>query len=122
MGRMLSPILRESMYTECVQGQVLAYWCPGCNHAHMVPTEKPNAKGCRWDWDGVAESPTITPSIHIHHEAWNDGERDHPAKSQCHHYVTSGHIQFLSDCEHHLAGQTVPMVEWPLGRRTLSEG
>ena len=30
----------------------------------------------------------------------------------CHSFVTDGNIQFLSDCTHSLAGQTVPLEAW----------
>jgi hypothetical protein len=30
----------------------------------------------------------------------------------CHSYVTNGRIQFLSDCHHSLAGQTVELPDW----------
>jgi hypothetical protein len=31
----------------------------------------------------------------------------------CHSFVTEGRIEFLSDSTHELAGQTVPIPEWP---------
>ena len=31
----------------------------------------------------------------------------------CHSFVTDGRIQFLADCTHALAGQTVDLPEWP---------
>jgi hypothetical protein len=31
----------------------------------------------------------------------------------CHSFVTDGRIQFLNDCTHPLAGQTVDIPEWP---------
>ena len=31
----------------------------------------------------------------------------------CHSFVTDGRIQFLGDCTHKLAGQTVNIPEWP---------
>ena len=33
--------------------------------------------------------------------------------SVCHSFVTDGLIQFLGDCTHALAGQTVDMPPWP---------
>jgi hypothetical protein len=39
---------------------------------------------------------------------------DPPEKDEiCHSFVTAGHIQFLSDCTHEMAGQTVEIPEWP---------
>jgi hypothetical protein len=31
----------------------------------------------------------------------------------CHSFVVDGRIQFLGDCTHHLAGQTVDLPPWP---------
>lgn len=36
-----------------------------------------------------------------------------PAFGQCHSFIKNGQWQFLSDCAHELAGQTVPMVPLP---------
>jgi hypothetical protein len=33
-----------------------------------------------------------------------------PEKTLCHHFVTNGQIIYLSDCDHKLATQQVPMV------------
>lgn len=33
----------------------------------------------------------------------------------CHSFVTGGHIQFLGDSAHVLAGQMVDLPEWPEG-------
>jgi len=46
--------------------------------------------------------PTFTPSLLVN---------DHYPTSRCHLFLTDGKIQFLSDCHHALAGQTVDMVE-----------
>ncbi len=36
-----------------------------------------------------------------------------PGKDEvCHSFVTDGQIQFLGDCTHKLAGQTVPLSAW----------
>lgn len=40
-----------------------------------------------------------------------DGFRAPPAV--CHSFIRDGQIQFLSDCTHALAGQTVPLPAWP---------
>jgi hypothetical protein len=51
------------------------------------------------------EAPTFTPSILVRY-SWSDGPR------VCHSFVTGGRIQFLEDCTHHLAGQTVDLPDW----------
>lgn len=74
------------------------YWfhCPGCEcgHAFHVP---------QWTWNGSMDSPSFQPSLMCN--------RDDP-RSQCHSFITDGKIQFLSDCWHGLAGQTVDIPDW----------
>lgn len=110
----LSKVLRG------LEGGQLAFWCPGCDEAHViVPTI--------WAWDGNVEAPTFSPSVlvrsghHIDgkHPCWCDYNREHadapaPFKcSVCHSFVRAGRIEFLSDCTHAMAGQTVPLPPWP---------
>lgn len=96
----LSSILRLAV------GNRLHFWCPGCNGAHGIQFgEGPSP---RWVWNGNAEKPTFTPSVLVRR---NFGEDQHP--EVCHSFVIDGQIQFLGDCTHALAGQTVPIPEWP---------
>jgi hypothetical protein len=76
------------------------FWCPGCNEPHMVVTAGAGA----WGYNGNPEAPTFTPSVKV--------TAEHRALV-CHSFVTDGRIQFLADCTHALAGQTVPLDEWP---------
>jgi hypothetical protein len=55
-----------------------------------------------WMWNRDTEKPTITPSI------LTNGSDTMP---RCHSFVTDGKIQFLSDCTHALAGQTVDLLD-----------
>lgn len=74
----------------------LWFECPGCGntHAFAVP---------RWNWNGSMTAPTFTPSLLCN--------KDQPT-SRCHSFVTDGKIQFLADCWHSLAGQTVEIPDW----------
>jgi hypothetical protein len=107
------------------EGERLAFWCPGCNEAHAITT----APG-RWSFNGDADRPTFSPSILVRsgHYAldrppgncWCDfaarypGDGPVPFKCErCHSFVTDGQIQFLDDCTHELAGQTVPLPDFP---------
>lgn len=65
------------------------FWCPGCNCAHYFNEG--------WTFDGNEETPTVSPSILVRGEGI------------CHLFIRSGKLVFLSDCTHHLAGQTVAM-------------
>lgn len=72
----------------------------------------------KWGFNGNAEKPTITPSV----LTWGDPnpnadpEHDPTGKYRngwrCHSFVTDGRIQFLTDCTHALAGQTVDLPDW----------
>jgi hypothetical protein len=83
--------------------------------------------GPRWGWNGSYEKPTFSPSILIrtgHHVpgyedrsacwcSYNAENPDEPAPfecSVCHSFVRDGMIEFLGDCTHPLANQTVPLT------------
>lgn len=76
------------------------FHCPGCKCGHSFWTEKPNEAGARWSFNGDVEKPTFRASLLV---TWPGGKR------RCHLFVTDGKIQFLGDCTHELAGQTVEM-------------
>lgn len=78
--------------------------CPGCKDPHPVPTTGSHA----WGFNGNTERPTLTPSILVHESRCDDGTI---GVIRCHSYVTDGRIQFLGDCGHALAGQTVELPE-----------
>jgi hypothetical protein len=56
----------------------------------------------KWSFNGDFEKATFRPSMLIHPN--NMHGRDH-------FFVTDGKIEYLSDCEHALAGKTVDMVD-----------
>jgi len=77
------------------------FWCPGCDENH-APTAS-------WTFNGDYEKPTFSPSILV-----RAPDPDNPGKyvRVCHSFVKDGQIQFLSDCTHKLAGQTVDLPEY----------
>lgn len=84
------------------------FWCPGCARSHSVyprPLQNP-ITGASWTWNGDRDKPTLFPSILVKTEF----TENRPAKV-CHLFVTDGTIQYLSDCTHSMAGQTIEMVE-----------
>ena len=117
MGQ-LSSKLRDSV------DNGLMFWCPGCNQAHQI--KHGNGAGPRWGWNGNADKPTFTPSVLVtgvrpltdeQHAAWMGGAPLPEAQPMvCHTFVTDGRIQFLGDCTHALAGQTVDLPDWPASR------
>lgn len=123
MTRLLSTVLAE------VQPDRVAFWCPGCNCSHVLSV---SGAGAIWGWDRNVDRPTFTPSVlfqsghHIPSQAgkrcWCDANRERVEQGKepygftcdvCHSFVTDGRIQFLSDCTHALAGQTVDLPAYP---------
>lgn len=84
--------------------QQLMFFCPGCRCSHAVNVKLKNqAQGPLWSWNGSLEKPTLSPSILVTY-----GRDPRPDRPQtCHSFVSEGRIQFLTDCQHALAGQTV---------------
>lgn len=96
--------------------------CPGCEadkaysevwgSEHTVTTP-PSAQsnGATWGFNGDTDRPTFTPSIHVHPHGYFDKNNETRQSPRCHSFVTDGRIQFLADCTHPLAGQTVDLPE-----------
>jgi hypothetical protein len=83
---------------------VYVFHCPGCGYAHAFhidPDHHPTRQS--WDWNGSLDAPTISPSLLVF--------KDVP-ESRCHSFVRGGNIEFLRDCAHRLAGQTVEIPDW----------
>lgn len=105
-----------------------SFLCPGCGEVHTVRLNSVDA-GRDWAFNGNTERPTLSPSVltrsghhvpgHTGHSCWCTYNKQHPEKLKpfecriCHSYVTDGRIQFLSDCSHALAGQTVDLPDFP---------
>lgn len=119
----LSNILRS------LEGGRLAFYCPGCKTTHQVLVEEDNPRS--WGWNKDVDKPTFTPSIltrsgHYSYDrpvesCYCTYNKKHPTAQlpytcyRCHSYVTDGKIQFLSDCSHELANQTVDIPNFPNG-------
>lgn len=91
------------------EGGRLMFWCPGCDGAHQVGVG--HGDGPRWGYNGDPEAPTFTPSILVTYNG-RDAGIDGAPPAICHSFVTDGRIQFLGDCTHALAGQTVDIPDW----------
>lgn len=72
-------------------------FCPACKCGHLFDH--------RWTFNGDQEKPTFRASMLSYPEG-------REGKGRCHSYVTDGQIQFLGDCTHPLAGQTVELPDW----------
>lgn len=76
------------------------FHCPGCGFDHgfnVVP-----GNGPAWEFNNDLEKPTVSPSIRVR---WPEAG----VEKCCHSYVKDGYIQFLNDCTHGLADQTVEL-------------
>lgn len=98
---------------------MVLFRCPGCNSAHQIRVDA--AFGPAWGFNGDGDAPTFTPSVLVQGtQRITDEERRKIMSGEavqqrplvCHSYVTDGRIQFLSDCTHALAGQTVDLPDW----------
>ena len=92
-----------------VEGGRLMFWCPGCDGAHEIAHGA--GPGPRWGWNGDAERPTFTPSVLVRYDGADAG-LDGAPPAVCHSFVRDGRIEFLGDCTHALAGQTVELPAW----------
>lgn len=108
-------------------GEQISFDCPGCQTTHRVTLrDKVNGERPSWTFNGDYDRPTFTPSILVksgHYcsgqegrECWCTFEQRFGRKPPftcgvCHSFVTDGMIQFLSDCTHALAGQTVALPD-----------
>ena len=81
----------------------LTFFCKGCDQPHSV--QYGAGPGPCWGFNGNLEKPTFTPSVLV---SWHEGS----VKKVCHSFVTDGHIQYLADCTHILAGKTVDLADW----------
>lgn len=105
---LISPILRKA-------DDLLMWKCPGCERNHGVRIRSLSAPsdnhGPGWDWNGDAERPTFSPSVLVTYNGADAGSDGAPP-AICHSFVRDGQMQFLGDCTHGLAGQTVPIPAW----------
>jgi hypothetical protein len=88
------------------------FYCEGCRMLHGVNDT--------WTFNGDFEKPTFSPSILVRgtqpitdeeHDLIMAGKHVEPRQFVCHSFVTDGDIQYLNDCTHVLAGQTVDLKD-----------
>src|SRR4051794_38443648 len=78
-------------------------WCPGCKDVHRITN--------LWDFDGNLEAPTFNPSILTKGGGYYKRDGSFVRGHRCHSFIRNGVWEFLSDCDHELAGKHVPMVD-----------
>lgn len=98
----------------------IMFFCPGCNTGHAIVVD--GSRG--WTWNGDGEKPTVSPSILCtgkrritdeEHTSLMAGERVDIPDLTCHSFVRDGRWEFLGDCTHELASQSVDVPDWPHG-------
>lgn len=108
-----------------ISGNMILYWCQGCEEAHSIRYGAEET----WQWDGNRENPTFSPSVLIRsghycttHKpggpcwcTYRDrlGKPAHFKCQQCHTFIRNGMVEFLPDCSHQYAGQTLPLPDLP---------
>jgi len=102
----LSSKLRSVAFDMSGNRTGIAFFCPGCQESHAIATH--GATAPIWQWDGNVDAPSVQPSINV-------TSRRGDIQTICHSFVRAGQIEFLGDCTHALAGQIVPIPDWPRG-------
>lgn len=114
---------------DCYKPEGLLYGyefkCPGCGNTHVLPVGPGNGEThARWNFNGDIDKPTFTPSVlaqgnklvfdedGIWTGEWQKDASGSPIPYVCHSFVTDGRIQYLGDCTHALASQTVDLPDW----------
>lgn len=102
-------------------GKLLIFTCPGCGENHCVTVAGDDVPHPCWTWNGSVDAPTLSPSILCsgylsitddEHDAYMAGAPLPPQKAYvCHSFVRDGRIEFLNDCTHPFAGQTLDLLE-----------
>lgn len=105
-------------YLRRIEGGNFFAHCPGCSTFHVIAVDTPLANGAVWSFDGNLAAPTFSPSLLVRtgravDPAFVPEEGDPP--EVCHSFIRQGRWEFCPDSTHALAGQSVPMVEWPEG-------
>jgi hypothetical protein len=69
--------------------------------------------GAQWSFNRNGDTPTFSPSIMVTWDFYPGGvEAGQAVKKVCHSFIREGRIEYLGDCTHELAGQTVDMPDW----------
>lgn len=94
----------------CEPGEATHVWLrlPGPLEYRRLPVilrGKRDGTPC-WSWNGDTEKPTLKPSILS--KAPYGPEK---IEIRCHSFVNDGQVQFLNDCSHEFAGQTLDLLD-----------
>lgn len=90
---------------------MLKFKCPACGHNHIVSIGPKSFWNIRWQFNGDYDKPTINPSVLVTCDIPEDAVIE-PNIRRCHSFIRDGKIQYLGDCTHAMAGQTVDLPDW----------
>lgn len=119
-----SEMPRKGKFLVCTEDEHdYLFWCPGCDTYHGIRDKQAKGSGAKWDFNGDMEGPTFEPS-YLTGMPKSDGKGniERFAIQRCHSYIRNGMIEFLSDCHHKLAGQTVPLPNLPFEQEEEGDG
>lgn len=100
----------EIGYKRCAASEAthIRLHMPGPLPNRILPVQPCSAHG--WTWNQNVDAPTVMPSILT--KGGGRICREGEYKEQvCHSFVSDGKVQFLTDCTHEFAGQTVDLLE-----------
>ena len=113
--------------------EIIAYQikCLGCDSNHFIHVQHPD-NNIAWGFNQDIERPTFSPSLLVrsghyvpdqkpdencwctyNKECIEKGEKPAPFECMiCHSFINDGKIQYLGDCTHKLAGQTIELPDF----------
>jgi len=101
-------LLRDGTYTPCGPAEAthIELHLPGPLPHRMLPVMLGGTRQGtpNWTWNGSVDSPTVKPSVLTR-------GRDERGEHICHSFINGGRVQFLSDCSHEFAGQTMDLID-----------
>jgi len=103
---------------------VFGFKCEGCGEMHgFFSKDAPSKCKPQWEFNDDLDNPTISPSLLYKTGHYLTGQKQPPdcrhckedadmgTCTVCHSFIKNGNIQYLNDCTHKLAGQTIPLPE-----------
>ena len=86
---------------------------PGPFPNRILPIQTSGArKGTgNWSWNGSTDKPTVRPSVLTRGGYFDKEDDGKPKEVVCHCWINDGKVQFLGDCTHEFAGQTLCLLE-----------